>query len=253
LDDPVEEMARRVKMPEETPDQPSDERLFIYGCLREEMTKRGLDLPILAPAYAHGASTDVVLLQAMVLAPDLVKNFFAGRTRGASGLIRRYHELGIEMIGIGGDFAGTRGPICSPDAYRVFMAPELKKLADLIHGFGRAAVNASDGNLWPVIDDFLTGCGVDGYIEIDSFAGMDLGELKKRFGRRITFLGNLDCGNTLSFGSVEDVKRHTRECLEKGWGNGGHVLCASNAITATVPLANYFAVYDAYREFFGLR
>jgi hypothetical protein len=35
-------------------------------------------------------------------------------------------------------------------------------------------------------------------------------------------------------------------------GNGGHILCASNAITASVPLANYLAVVDAYRSVFVL-
>ena len=35
-------------------------------------------------------------------------------------------------------------------------------------------------------------------------------------------------------------------------GKGGHILCASNAITASVPLANYLAVIQAYRDMFGL-
>ncbi len=251
-DDPIEEMTHRVREGEAIPSEPPGDSLFIYACLREEMKKRELDLPILAPAYAHGTSTDTVLMQAMILAPELVERLFAERTRAVSGLIKRYGELGIDMIGIGGDFAGTRGPICSPAAYRRFMVPELKKLADLVRSLGCFSVNASDGNLWPVIDDFLIGTGVDGYIEIDFFAGMDLGELKRRFGDRITFFGNLDCGNKLSFGSVDEIKAHTKECLEKGLGHGGHILCASNAITASVPLANYLAVPGAYREFFGL-
>lgn len=29
---------------------------------------------------------------------------------------------------------------------------------------GKVAVNASDGNLWSVIEDFLIGCQVDSYI-----------------------------------------------------------------------------------------
>jgi hypothetical protein len=67
-----------------------------------------------------------------------------------------------------------------------------------------------------------------------------------------TGLGNLDCGNTLSFGSTEQVRRHVTECLQAGQGNGGHILCASNAITASVPLENYLAAVNAYRDFFGL-
>ncbi len=46
----------------------------------------------------------------------------------------------------------------------------------------------------------------------------------------------------LSFGAPEDVRRHTLECLEAGRGEGGHILRASNAITASVPLVNCLAV-----------
>ena len=66
-----------------------------------------------------------------------------------------------------------------------------------IHEGGALAVNACDGSLWSVLEDFLMGCEVDGYIEIDWHAGMDLKKLKTSHGTRITFYGNLDCGNIL--------------------------------------------------------
>jgi uroporphyrinogen-III decarboxylase len=56
----------------------------------------------------------------------------------------------------------------------------------------------------------------------------------------------------LSFGTPEEIRRHTLDCLEAGLGNGGHILCASNAITASVPLENYLAIVQAYRDVFGL-
>ena len=155
------------------------------------------------------------------------------------------------MIGIGGDFAGN-SPLISPESYRTFIMPELKKLSDMIHSAGAYAVNASDGNLWSVIDDFLLGTGVDGYLEIDLHAGMELKKLKKSFGDRITFLGNLDCGNTLSFASPEEVRKAVFKCLEEGSGNGGHILTASNAITDSVPMGNYIALANTYREYFNL-
>ncbi len=251
--DPVEDIRYRLKQSEEKTYTPQEERFFIYRCLKESMKDSGVDLPILAPAYAHGVWTDVSLMQAMLLAPELVSRWYERRTEDTIRLIDIYNSLGIEMFGVGGDFAGTKGPLISPDAYRKFIMPEIRKLSRHIHSLGKTAVNASDGNLWPVIGDFLLGCEVDGYIEIDYFAGMDLYELKKRYGNRITFFGNLDCGNILSFGSIEEIKIHVRQTLEKGWGNGGHIFCASNAITESISPENYFAVYDEYRKFFNLQ
>ena len=53
-----------------------------------------------------------------------------------------------------------------------------------IHEGGALAVNACDGSLWSVLEDFLMGCEVDGYIEIDWHAGMDLKKLKTSHGTR---------------------------------------------------------------------
>jgi uroporphyrinogen-III decarboxylase len=155
------------------------------------------------------------------------------------------------MIGVGGDFAGNK-PLISPADYRTFIVPEVRICSRQIHDAGRRAVNATDGNIWPVIDDFLLGCEVDGYLEIDYHAGMDLRRLKAQYGDRVTLMGNLDCGNVLSLGSLREVRQHVLDCLEAGRGNGGHILCASNAITASVPIENCVAVVSAYREMYGL-
>lgn len=250
-EDPVERLRRRNEAAEQAPARPSDDAFLIYVYVREEMERRGLDLPILAPAYAHGVWTDVDLMQTMLLAPEVAHRHFDLATRRALGLVEGYAELEIEQYGVGGDFAGTR-PLISPRAYREFIVPEVRRVSRRVHEVGGWAVNASDGDLWPVIEDFLIGCEVDGYLEIDLHAGMDLGRLKEAYGDRVAFYGNLDPGNILSFATPEEVRRHTIDCLEKGTGNGGHILCASNAITASVPMANYLAVVGAYREVFGL-
>jgi hypothetical protein len=249
-DDPVERLALRNAGAVQARSFP-EETLLVYELLQADMARRGVDLPILAPAYAHGVWTDVDLMQTMLLAPDIAHRHFALATARSLTRIEKYLALGIDQIGVGGDFSGTR-PMISPTAYRAFIVPEVNRLAQRIHAAGRYAVNASDGNLWPVLDDFLFGCAVDGYLEIDLHAGMDLPRLKPVCRHRVTLYGNLDCGTTLSFGSPDEVRRHTLDCLEAGMGDGGHILCASNAITASVSLANYLAVVNAYREFCNL-
>ena len=229
----------------------SDAIFQVYICLQGEMARRDLDLPLFVPAYVHGVWTDTDLMQTMVLAPEVARRHFELATEKALERIEKYLALGINQIGVGGDFAGTK-LIISPRAYRTFIVPEIRTLSRRIHRAGAYAINASDGDLWPVINDFLLGCEVDAYMEIDMHAGMDLGRLKQLYGDRITLYGNLDCGNTLSFGTPETVRRHTIDCLEAGMGNGGHILCASNAIAQSVPLENYLAVVGAYRDFFSL-
>ncbi|MDK1030857.1 MAG: uroporphyrinogen decarboxylase family protein [Planctomycetia bacterium] len=228
-----------------------DDHFLIYVCLKEEMNARGMDLPICAPAYGHGVWNDVDLMQTMLIDAEEAHRYFSLATKRELARIDKYIALGIDQIGVGGDFAGNR-PMISPAAYREFIVPEVRELSRHIHNAGARAINTSDGNLWSVIEDFLFACEVDGYLEMDFHAGMDLRKLKRLYGDRITFYGNLDCGNVLSFGSADDIRRHTRECIEAGWGNGGHILTTSNAITASVPLENYLLVVETYREMFRL-
>ena len=82
---------------------------------------------------------------------------------------------------------------------------------------------------------------------------MDLNKLKNRYGEKILFFGNMDCGRVLSFLSPDDIRRITFQTIDTGWNNGGHIFCVSNAITASVPLVNYLAMVNAYREKFGLQ
>ncbi|MBI4560307.1 MAG: hypothetical protein HY706_22190 [Candidatus Hydrogenedentes bacterium] len=250
--DPVERIIfENEEAAEQLVYEPPEDVMLIYDLLKEEMARRDLDLPILAPCYYHGVWTNTDLMITMLAAPEVAHRHFALATQKGLRFIEAYLRHGIDQIGVGGDFAGNR-PLISPEMYREFMAPEIRNLTRRIHSAGKRAINASDGDLWPVIEDFLLGCEVDGYLEIDMGAGMDLHRLKAAYGDHITFYGNMDCGNILSFCTPEEVRRYTRECLEAGLGNGGHVFCCSNAITASVRPDNYLAMLRAYRKMFGL-
>ena len=249
--DPVERVSKRNELRRERGFVVEEDSLLVYRLIVGEMDAREIDLPIIAPAYAHGIWTDSDLMQSMVLAPEVAHEHFRLATVLSLSRIESYIEVDVDLFGVGGDFAGSR-PLISPEMYRRFIVPEVAKCSDRIHASGKWAVNASDGDLWSVIDDFLIDCRVDGYLEIDMFAGMGLAELKRGFGDRIAFFGNMDCGNVLSFASPEEICRITREIIEAGSGNGGHIFCSSNAITASVPTANYLAMVNAYRTMFGI-
>jgi hypothetical protein len=254
-DDPVEKMTARNEEDERSLREHNSEvfekRFLIFHYLKEEMDRRGIDLPVLAPAYGHGIWTDTDLMQTIILEPDIAREHFELATKHSFLYVKKYISLGIDQIGIGGDFAGNR-LIISPESYRTMIVPEVRKLADHIRAAGCRSVNGTDGNIWPVIDDFITGCGTDGYLEVDMRAGMDLGRLKKAYGDKVTFFGNMDCGEVLSFYSHDEIKKITIGCIEAGMGRGGHIFCTSNAITASVPTSNYMAMVNAYRAYFGL-
>ena len=70
--------------------------------------------------YFHGIWNDIDLMQVLLLDPEVAHTHFSLATRRALSIIDDYHTLGIEMIGIGGDFAGNT-LLISPQLYKTFI------------------------------------------------------------------------------------------------------------------------------------
>ena len=106
----------------------------------------------------------------------------------------------------------------------------------------------SDGNLWPIIDDYLIGTGVDGVREIQTSV-MDRWKLKELYGDRICFNGNVDCQSTLVYGSTKDVAEETKNCIKALSPGGGHILSSSNSVNQTVKPENFFTMLKICRTY----
>lgn len=185
--------------------------------------------------------------------PEALRLYYRRCTEHGLRLAREAIRRGAHIVGFGGDLACDHGPMISPKDYSQFIAPCIRAQAEEAHALGVCCSNASDGDLWPVLDSFLLETDVDGFEEIDYAAGMDLRRLKQRYGERICFIGNMDIRWILTRGTVEEVRRATVDCIEAGWGNGGHILMSSNCIHEDVKPENFFAYVQAYRDYFGLR
>jgi uroporphyrinogen decarboxylase len=78
---------------------------------------------------------------------------------------------------------------------------------------------------------------------------MFMDQLKKQYGDRIVFKGNIDCVETLVSKSPEAVRAETARCILKGGIDGGLIISSSNSIHSGVNPVNYKAFLDAIKEF----
>jgi uroporphyrinogen decarboxylase len=53
----------------------------------------------------------------------------------------------------------------------------------------------------------------------------------------------------LTFGTPEEVRRATLECIRKASPGGGHILSSSNIIHRGVPPENYLAMIETAKEY----
>lgn len=75
---------------------------------------------------------------------------------------------------------------------------------------GLYVIKHTDGNLWPILDRIIDS-GIDCLDPIDPQAGMDLGEVKAKYGQRVALKGNVDCAQLMTFGTPEEVVEATKE------------------------------------------
>ncbi len=163
----------------------------------------------------------------------------------------RLVELGCDMVWLGDDFGTQRGMMISPQMYRTVFKP---LQADIIEGMKNVnpeiiVAYHSCGAIGPIIDDLIE-IGVDVLNPIQPQAeGMDLGELKKKYGDKLAFFGCIDVQGTLPHGTAHDVYEEIKELINKGGGDGGLILAPAHNIQPDTPLENIVAMYDAVRRY----
>jgi hypothetical protein len=150
----------------------------------------------------------------------------------------------------GSDFGAQNGPLVAPKTYRELFLPFHKQINDWVHKHTTwKTFLHSCGSVFDLIEDFIA-AGFDILNPVQtSAAHMDPGELKTKFGERITFWGGgVDTQRTLPFGSPDDVRREVRERLKLFGPRGGLVFNAVHNIQAQVPVANVLAMYETALE-----
>jgi uroporphyrinogen decarboxylase len=153
-----------------------------------------------------------------------------------------------DLVLVSDDMGGQENLLISLDTWMEFFGPRLKRWCDLIHSFGVRVFYHSDGAVEPLIP-YLIEAGIDVLNPIQhACAGMDMRDLKKKYGDRLIFHGGVDNQRVLPFGTPEDVRRETLDCLEALGRGGGYICCSCHNIQARTPVENILSMIETIRS-----
>lgn len=187
-------------------------------------------------------------LMAAMAEPELVEKIVARTVDFNIALASRAWDMGLRIVMTGDDFCYTTGPMVSPQCFREVFFPYYKKIMTAYRDIGFCVIKHCDGNVLPIID-MIMNAPIHCFDPMEPAAGMSLKYFKDKYGSRFCLKGNVDCGATLTFGSVDDVVRETREALEIGMPGYGYILSSSNSIHSKVKPENYQAMLDTLKRF----
>jgi uroporphyrinogen decarboxylase len=157
----------------------------------------------------------------------------------------------VDVIMIGDDLAGQKGPLFRPAVYRTMVKPRQKRLVQYIRSRTKAKIwYHTCGACVQYIPDLLDN-GIDILNPVQVSADdMDPATLKARFGERLVFWGGaIDAQHVLPSASPETIREHVRRNLAAWKPHGGYVFNNVHNIQGGVPPENIVAFYDAAYEF----
>lgn len=146
---------------------------------------------------------------------------------------------------IWGDVAYKKGMLFSPAFWRRHFKPGVKAMIDECHSQGLPVIYHGCGNVKSIFEDFIE-IGVDAYNPLEFKAGLDAIDLRRKYGQRIGFCGNMDV-QLWAAGSQEQLWAAVLTKLNAAKG-GGFIFQSDHSVPTNVPGASYDYVVKLVRE-----
>ena len=158
-------------------------------------------------------------------------------------------RLRIDVFMMGDDFGTQTSPFMRASMWQQHFEPAFRQYIDLAHRYGIKVMHHTCGAVGPLIPRFID-AGLDILQSLQPRAnGMDLGKLKKEYGRDLAFHGSVDIQHTLPNGTPAETEEEVLLRLRVGKPGGGFIICTAHNIQRDVPIENTIALLQAYHRF----
>jgi uroporphyrinogen decarboxylase len=191
------------------------------------------------------------LMQDFILNPSFVHELLDRLTDYTVRLIKNLAGFRIDAVRFSDDWGGQRGLLISPQMWRAFLKPYLKRMYGQAHNQGYTVFIHSCGDISAVLDD-LVEIGVNVFNPFQPDV-MDIARVIERYAGRLAFYGGLSIQKTLPFGTTGEVRAEVGNRLELARRHGGYIIGPCHDMPRDVPVENVLAMRDMLLEQDGRR
>jgi len=153
---------------------------------------------------------------------------------------RGYH---FDAVTWADDMGYRNGLFFSLDIYRSVVKPAQRRMIEWCHDRGIYTSLHSCGNIMALIPE-LVEIGLDQLNPLEQKAGMDVFELKERWGDKLVLEGGIDVRNMTNGLAIEEEIRSKFEVLKC---DGGYVYFSDHSVPENVSFADYCRVTELVR------
>lgn len=157
--------------------------------------------------------------------------------------LRKWLEIGVDVVWHHGDIGSQKGPVIHPDTFRKYLKPAYTEMFQLCRRAGAHVWYSSDGNQLALVDD-LVECGVSLHDPQERPNTID--GIRSHYRGKLCALVDLD-EQMLPFATPGEIDEHVKEIMAKlGAPEGGLMLFAIPS--QDVPIENIEAIYSAWEK-----
>ena len=148
----------------------------------------------------------------------------------------------IDAMRFGDDWGQQRGLITGRALWKELIGPRVERMYRLAHSKGKRVFIHSCGKVEELFPDLIES-GVDVFNPFQPEV-MDVYDMKRRFGDRLSFFGGISTQKTLPYGSVSEVKEEVKRLIEVVGENGGYIASPAHAIPKDAKPENIAAMIE---------
>lgn len=179
-----------------------------------------------------------------------ILRLFDRLTEYAIAYADRLLDLGCDIIFLGDDVGTQLGLLISDKSWRKHLKPRMERICRHIKSRSSAKIAYhSCGSIGPIIGDLIE-IGIDVLNPIQPLAaGMDLADLKEKFGEKLCFYGAVDVQQCIPFGTVEEVEQQVQAVLKAGMAGGGFIIAPAHIVPSETSAENVLAYFRAVQKY----
>jgi uroporphyrinogen decarboxylase len=176
------------------------------------------------------------VLSTMIRNPSLASYMFEAIAKYQARVCECFIEAGVDGLILGEDLGYRKNTFFSSELYSKLLAPAHKKIFQPFRKLGKPCILHSDGNVNSFIPDFIR-IGVTALNPLEVKAGLDVIELKKKYGDKLVFIGGIDVRTLAS--TKEKIKKEVTEKIGIAGQGGGYIIGPDHCIPPDVSFENF--------------
>jgi len=147
---------------------------------------------------------------------------------------------------IWGDVAYKKSTFMSPQYWRAHFKPWVAQMVQLAHAHGLPVIYHGCGNVKAIFPDYIE-MGIEAYNPLEAKAGMDVVELRRRYGQAISFCGNSNI-QVWETGDRAAIRREVLRKLNAAKG-GGYIFQSDHSVSSAVSGHTYDYIIQLARQY----